>query len=244
VGLFDDKNVNAGLTMSEAREITMEDQRKDWNRQQKELRKALEGGKDHSRAIELFLNQHAMLHSSEFGRGKFYSFEDEILDELDDERFGRVRSNDEHSIAWCVWHMARIEDVTMNRLVAGRPQLFLAGGWQSRLGITAVHTGNVMDRQEVVDLSDEIDFTALRAYRLAVGELTREIVSDLQPMDLKKKVQKDRLRMIIDKGAVVPSSMGLIEYWGKRTIVGMLLMPPTRHNFIHLNEAAKLKSRR
>ena len=132
----------------------------------------------------------------------------------------------------------------MNRLVAGEAQLFHTGGWQGRLGILAAHTGNVMDRQEVVELGETIDFTALRAYRLAAGKRTREIVSELQPMDLKQKVQQERLQIIVEEGAVAPSAMGLIEYWGKRTIAGMLLMPPTRHNFVHLNEAAKLMSRR
>ena len=222
----------------------MDERRKDWNKEQKVLRKALEGREDHTAAIELFHSQHAVLHSSKISQDDFYSFEDEVLDDLDEERFRRIRPNDEHSIAWCIWHMARIEDVTLNRLVAGEAQLFHTGGWQDSLGISVVHSGNVMDRQEVVDTSEAIDFTVLRAYRLAVGKRTREIVRELQPIELKQKVQQERLQKIVDEGAVVSSAMGLIEYWGNRTIAGILLMPPTRHNFVHLNEAAELKNRR
>jgi hypothetical protein len=37
--------------------------------------------------------------------------------------------------------------------------------------------------------------------------------------------------------------MGIVDYWGSRTIAGLLLMPPTRHNFTHLNEARMLKQK-
>ncbi len=36
----------------------------------------------------------------------------------------------------------------------------------------------------------------------------------------------------------------LIDYWGNRTFAGLLLMPPTRHNMVHLNEAYRIKNRR
>ena len=132
----------------------------------------------------------------------------------------------------------------MNRLVAGEPQLFHVSSWSIELGFDAVHTGNAMSAEEVKDLSDRINFSALRTYRLAVGKKTQEIVRSLAPSDLKQKVKPDRLEMIVEEGAIVPDAKGLVEYWGKRTIAGMLLMPPTRHNMVHLNEAAKLKKKR
>jgi hypothetical protein len=48
----------------------------------------------------------------------------------------------------------------------------------------------------------------------------------------------------MDEGAVVEAAQGLIDYWGRRNIAGLLLMPATRHNFIHLNEALRIKHRR
>jgi len=36
----------------------------------------------------------------------------------------------------------------------------------------------------------------------------------------------------------------VIDYWSGLTLAGLLLMPPTRHNFIHLNEALRLKQKR
>jgi len=47
-----------------------------------------------------------------------------------------------------------------------------------------------------------------------------------------------------DEGAVVEAASAVLDYWSKRTIAGRLLMPPTRHCFLHLNEAQRLKHRR
>jgi hypothetical protein len=81
----------------------------------------------------------------------------------------------EHSVAWLFWHIARIEDVTMNVLVAARRQLLLQDGWLERLKVADRHTGNAMPPQAVADLSAALDLEALRAYRLAVGRQTRQI---------------------------------------------------------------------
>ena len=131
----------------------------------------------------------------------------------------------------------------MNLLVAGRPQLFEAEGWLSRLGVVDKDTGNAMSEQRIADISTRVDLTALRAYRTAVGRRTREIVQGLRPEDLKKKTDPARLQRVLAEGAVEPAAMGLIEYWGGRTTAGLLLMPPTRHNMVHLNEALRMKQR-
>ena len=45
------------------------------------------------------------------------------------------------------------------------------------------------------------------------------------------------------EGAVLEVASDLIDYWAKRTIAGLLLMPATRHNLVHLNEALRLKQK-
>jgi hypothetical protein len=142
-----------------------------------------------------------------------------------------------------MWHIARIEDVTMNMLVAGSPQILHQGGWLERMNISVRDTGNLMDPQDVAKLSATIDVEALRAYRLAVGRRTRQIVQQLQPQALKQMVEPSRLQQVVQEGAVVQAAGDLIDYWSKRNIAGLLLMPATRHNFVHLNESLNIKSR-
>jgi hypothetical protein len=60
---------------------------------------------------------------------------------------------------------------------------------------------------------------------------------------LKNKVDLTRLQQVLDEGAVIPAAIGNVEYWGRRTIAGLLQMPPTRHSYIHLNESLTLKKR-
>jgi hypothetical protein len=147
-------------------------------------------------------------------------------------------------VAWLIWHIARIEDVTMNVLVAGRAQIMHRDNWLARMKINLHHTGNIMSEAEVAHLSASISIEALRAYRLAVGRGTREIVRQLQPEEVTQKVNPLRLEQLMAEGAVAKEASGLIDYWGKRSIAGLLLMPATRHNPVHLNEASRLKRRR
>ena len=221
----------------------MDIERRLWNQKQKELRRVLTGADDHSAAIELFLSQHAAVHSTQVSRSEVWSFADEIWQDLTEEEIRTIPRKGDHSIAWVIWHMARIEDVTMNILVAGSPQILHRDNWFEQMKTTFQDTGNAMDQQDVTKLSGTIDIEMLRAYRLEVGRRTREIAAQLQPEDLKQKVEPARLERVMDEGAVVEEARGLRDYWGKRKIAGLLLMPPTRHNFIHLNEGWRVKQK-
>jgi hypothetical protein len=137
--------------------------------------------------------------------------------------------------------MARIEDVAMNTLVAGSPQVLAGDNWIERLVTPVRHTGNAMDKTDVEVLSETVDIDALREYRTAVGRRTREIVRQPQPEDLKQKVDAARLQQVMDQGDLLEAASGIADYWGKRTIAGLLLMPATRHNMVHLNEAFRIK---
>jgi hypothetical protein len=97
-----------------------------------------------------------------------------------------------------------------------------------------------MDTAGVVEFSSAIDLEALRAYRLSVGRRTREIIKTLQPDHVKQKVDPVRLEQIRAEGAVLEAASGLLDYWGGLTIAGLLLMPPTRHNYVHWNEALRM----
>ncbi len=222
---------------------TLESWRKHCMAQQTELRTALTEGTDHARAIQLFLDQHALLHSARMDTGTPWSFEDEIFDGLTPEQACRLSPHGESSIAWIIWHLARCEDLTMNLLVAGTPQLLLQDGWLKKTGSPVRDTGNAMDQQAVIAFNQAVDIEALRDYRAAVGRRTREIARRLQPHDMKRKPTPAALQQIIDEGGVVEAAHSLIDYWSNRTVTGLLLMPPTRHLIVHLNEALQLKKK-
>jgi hypothetical protein len=220
----------------------MDSNRKLWNSGQQKLRMAL-AAKDHPKATEQFVIQHGMVHSQKVSRMDIWSFEDELWQGLTEEAFRAIPPEGEHSIAWILFHIARIEDITMNLLIAGTRQLYLKDGWAKKLKSTIPHSANKMDDAGVAQLSAALDMQALREYRLAVGRRTREIVKKIRVDELNQKVDPIRLQKVLAEGAVIPEAMEVVNYWGSRTIAGLLLMPATRHNLLHLNEALRVKQK-
>jgi len=222
----------------------MDPHRKHWNEQLKLLRQAFSEPEDYQNAIDLFLRQHAMVHDAEMSNAGLHSFSDEAWDGASEAIIRCVPPKFEHSIAWIIWHLARIEDMTMNGLLAGKTQVFFLDDWLAKLKIELRHSGNVvMDDADVTELSRVIDIDALRAYRLAVGRSTQEAVKELEADDLERKVEPARLQELLENGSVVEEANDLLTYWGNLTMAGLLLMPPTRHNFVHLNEAMRVKKK-
>jgi hypothetical protein len=222
----------------------MDPNRKLWNEQHKHLSQALNKQSGHSTAVDLFLRLHAMVHDERMSNSGLHSFSDEVWQGTSEAAIRCVPLKFEHSIAWLIWHITRIEDMTMNVLLAGRPQVFDQDDWSTRLRVAIRHPGNVvMDRADVIEFSRVIDIDALKAYRLAVGGATRAALAALEPDQVQHKVTPARLQELLDDGSVAPEATGLIEYWGSLTIAGLLLMPPTRHCLIHLNEALKVKKK-
>ena len=223
----------------------MKDPNRDfWSSQQKKLRAALDNSQEFEQGIQLFLEQHAMVHSASMSQSGLISFEDDVLQDVSEESFRRIPANEEHSIAWALFHIARIEDVTMNMLVAGTRQVFEQDDWQKKLNVNIIHTANAMSLEEVIQLSRSVDFQALLDYRRAVGRRTREVIAELKVEDIKQKVEPARIKNLMESGTVLEEARSIADYWSKRTTAGLLLMPPTRHNFVHLNEITNLKAKK
>jgi hypothetical protein len=226
----------------------LDSKRKLLNKQQTELRKIMATYQHYEIAIQMFLVHHARLHTAKMVETKnnlsqTWSYEDVILNDLTEDQLRCIPKDWEHSIVWCIWHLARIEDVAMNMLVAGTQQVLENYDWFDRMKVQYHDTGNEMDGRDLTLLSNTIDIGALRAYRTAVGRRTQEIVKLLSPEQIKEKVNPERIQQVKEKGALVEAAYGIADYWSKRDIAGLLLMPATRHNLVHLNEASRIKNR-
>ena len=220
----------------------MDPNRKLWNDGHQRLTRLLAKG-DRDQAIELFLNQHAMVHSAKISKSKLWSFEHELLNDMTDDELRQIPAGDEHSIACILFHLARIEDIVINVLVAGMSQLFTSDDWAKKMNVSVIHSANNMNDSSIAELTANIDIKALLDYRIAVARRTREIVKILQAKDFKQKVDPCRIKKVLNDGAVTPEAMEITDYWSKKTIAGLLLMPPTRHCMLHLNEAMRIKQK-
>lgn len=220
----------------------MTDNPKSWNKNQKIFRSTLLAYDRHAEAMEMFRKQHGQIHSKAISAGQTWSYADELIAELDESDWRSIPKGNDHSIAWLIWHLARIEDVAMNMLVADSQQIYVEENWVEHLHSPYADTGNGMLAAHISELSLAVDISALQAYRNAVGQRTQAISRSLSIEDCKNKVDPMRIQRVRDEGAVRPNAEGLLEYWSRRTIAGLLLMPPTRHNMVHLNEVSRLKN--
>lgn len=223
----------------------MDSKRAVWNSQQNILKSILTKPDKFEEAIALCLQQHAMVHSSEMSQIDSTTFEDEVWDGLEEFSFRTMPTEKDETIAWSLWHLTRIEDITMNILVANETQVINESNWLERMNVEVKDTGNAMTDEEIIDLSRKLDMQELKNYRMAVGRKTRSIIQKFQQTDLKRKMEPARLQRILDEGAVLEAeeSKWLVDFWGRKNVAGILLMPVTRHHIVHLNEAMRLKEK-
>lgn len=223
----------------------MDSKRALWNSQQNLLKGILTKPEKFEEAIELCLQQHAMVHSSEMSETEVVTFEDELWEGLDEFAFRTMPTEKDETIAWSLWHLTRIEDITMNILVSNETQVINESNWLEKMKVEVRDTGNAMTDDEILDLSRKIDMGELKNYRIAVGRKTRSIIQKFQLSDLKRKMEPVRLQRILDEGAVLEAeeSKWLVDFWGRKNVAGILLMPVTRHHIVHLNESMRLKDK-
>ncbi len=216
---------------------------KEWNLKQRLLKTLLNESYKFNDAIKLCLEMHSLVHSSEMSGINRSTYEDEIWNGLNEQIF-RVQSNKGTTIAWNIWHITRIEDITANILINNDSQV-MNKDWLKKLNIQILDTGNAMNNAEIADFSNMLNMKELRQYRIEVGRKTQKIIKNLKNEDLKRKFNSKQLKRIIDEGGVleVEGSKWLIDFWGKKNVSGILLMPITRHQIVHLNDSLKIKEK-
>ncbi len=201
--------------------------------------------KEHFEEMQsLLLQMHSLVHSRTVYGGSTDTFMDEIWEGLTDRALRSMPTIKDDTVAWNIWHITRIEDLTANYLIADQQQV-LDQEWQEQLQTKVTDTGNAMTDEEILAFSNEVDRNALYEYRNAVGRRTKDILTALRPEDFKQKVTKAGLEAIAQVRGVTehPDSVWLLDFWGRKTVSGIILMPITRHQIVHLNDCARLKKR-
>jgi len=142
-----------------------------------------------------------------------------------------------NSIAWILWHMARVEDAGLNRFVVDRTQVLDESPWMERMKIPWRHHGSEMSLAEVEMLSEQIDLAALHDYSLAVQARTRMIVNALALPDLDAVMEEDRLRQImVNEGLAHSQAEGFIKNYLGWSKSKCLMTFGLTHPFQHIGE--------
>lgn len=207
----------------------------------KELNKIIRKKNKTEEAKQLFLDIHARLNEARVSNTSFNEV-DQLIQDLTVEEYAVMPTKNDETIAWVLWHIARIEDITMNILVAKQKQIFNED-WQTLLHCPITDTGNALNDDEIIELSHSINIQELLNYRNEVAKQTRKIVSLLTYEDMIRKVDIADIHKIKQINGVTDheNSIWLLDFWSKKDVAGLLLMPPTRHVMLHLNSCIKWK---
>jgi len=209
-------------------------------------------------ANQLFMLEHARAHSVEMQRGDGGALdallrgpaedrhladrlEDAALFGLNDEQLRISPKAGQNSIVWLLWHMARTEDVMMNVLVAGQPQLISEEGWTTRLNVSLSDIGAGMKDDAVADFTAKVDIAALRDYRAAVGRRTREIVSSLTAEEIEAPIEQAHLERALAEGVLGENTGWIPDFWRDRRKAWCLSLV-NGHNYLHIGEAFCVRS--
>ena len=216
----------------------------DWNPKQAQLKEIILNPNEFDQATRLCLELHSIVHCSNISSGKSPIFLDEIWEGMTKEAFTVMPTAKDVTIAWNIWHITRIEDITANILIQETGQI-LSDEWLRRLNVSVRDTGNAMTDDEILSFSRSVDMAELKNYRNAVGMKTKNILGGLSPSDMKRKVKRENIDRILAEGGVTEhkDSVWLLDFWGKKNIAGILLMPITRHQIGHLNDSMRLKNK-
>jgi hypothetical protein len=188
-------------------------------------------------AKQLFLDQHAAVHSASVGGNKGSAAERAFAG-LGDEQL-RVRPREDlNSLAWLMWHIARAEDIFVNPVLAGRSQVF-DEGWAGKLGIARRDFGIGMTSPEVTELTRQIDLAALREYRDAVGRRTREVV---EGFDWSGTIPAEAMEQAAAQGGFGVRTEGVVKIFTGRPRAAILSGIALLHPAQHIGEAATVRS--
>ena len=115
---------------------------------------------------------------------------DEITDGLTEEQANYRPSPQANSIAWLIWHSARVQDLQLAP-IAGIDQVWTSGGWVDRFGLDLPRndSGYGHGPEEVAKVRAPIELLA--GYYHALHEATLEFVAGVTAEDLLRIVDRN-----------------------------------------------------
>jgi hypothetical protein len=115
---------------------------------------------------------------------------DELTEGLTDERANYRPTPNANSIAWLIWHSARVQDIQLAP-IAGIEQVWTHDGWVDRFGLDLPRndTGYGHGPDEVAEVRAPVDLLA--GYYHAVHKVTLEFVARVNAEDLARIVDKN-----------------------------------------------------
>lgn len=114
----------------------------------------------------------------------------DVLTGLSDENLRFRPGKDANSIAWLIWHLARVQDSQIAELREAR-EIYTSGGWAAKFKLPLEDTdtgyGHTSEQVAQVSASSEL----LQAYYDAVHKATLAYITDLEPGDYARVIDRN-----------------------------------------------------
>lgn len=172
---------------------------------------------------------------------------EKLCDKLSDEQYSLMPYPDANgyhckTIAYSIWHMARIEDITAHTLICGDEQVLFRDDYLKASCSPIITTGNELVRDEITAFSQSLNITGLLRYASDVKESTDKLLSRLSYEDSKRRfTSNDKERVIASKSVSEDeNAVWLIDYWCGKDIAGIIKMPFTRHLIMHIEAMMRI----
>ena len=173
----------------------------------------------------------------EISKNLFINIYLELKNKIDN-LFKELKDCKNENIIWNLWHIMRIEDLIVNILICEKESI-LNEKLKNELNISITDTGNSLTKEEIKKFAKNINIKKLKYYSDKISKNTINLIKRLKAEDIKRKINKINLEKIINGCGVTKDNLWLIDYWSKKDIAGLLLMPLSRHIIVHLNQCYK-----
>lgn len=149
------------------------------------------------------------------------------------------------TIAYSLWHIFRIEDITAHTLIAGDEQVFFKGNYRQRTSSPIITTGNELEGEAIVSFSKALDLDGLFDYVSDTYNATNKLIKSLSYDDMKVKVSEERRNSLTALNVVDCSedAVWLIDYWCGKDTGGLVRMPFSRHIIMHAEACLRIEER-
>ena len=142
-----------------------------------------------------------------------------------------------------MWHTARTEDVAVNSMIQGTPQILMEGDWRERLGIDDTHIGTGLGDDEVAESTKQLNVEAVDEYWNATAKASFRWLKSIGEADLDEIPDLEERIASIPPILATPASGMAIQFWKGRTAGRLFEGLVVGHGYIHIGQMQEIGGR-
>lgn len=141
-----------------------------------------------------------------------------------------VPEGESHSIAWVMWHGARVEDLIVQQVIRGEKSEWDSGDWAARTGLPAQGFGTGQSTEDARAIRIK-DIDAFKGYAERVAARTHELLDASGDADLEREVQVGQRTETVGQAITLHLVTHLNGHRGEVNLIrGMMGFPPVMPN--------------